>query len=316
MLVAVIMMFVVFSFTGLAVMNVAYLSQSTSFETVHNVKLQYALESEVNEALWRINNGPDTLVNLQSENLTIIWQPDNLILAVEMDRFQMETEVLLELTDLNHFDHAIATSETIIDNGYTPITEEEHSTREDFNFLPEVDLDFFMENALSISDRPEKTKKKNGMTILPDGIHVFTGNGITVEDIRINSGTLVFTGKNIRFRGDNHITAPRADSTGAMPALVFTNPQQVFEMYSDLGAETIIGAIYCAGEVDLQNGNLSGPVIARSVNLGDNINFLDTEYPEFYQWNDGFGNQTEYDFPKQIKRWKQNKWGKKAKALS
>jgi len=326
MLIAVIMIFVVFSFTGLAVMNVAYLSQTTSMETVTNIKLQYALESEVNQALWHINRGADSLVNIQTDDLTLTWQPENLTLAVEVDRFQMEAEVLLNLTDMHHFDHAIAVSETIEDNGYAPLTEEAHQVRENISFLPEVDLDFFMDNAISVSKKPEQTNSYNGKgkskgkgstssddIILADGIHVFTGNGITIQDLRLYSGTIVFTGKNIRFRGDNIIKAPQADSTGAMPALIFTHPQQTFEMYSDNEAETIIGAIYCAGEVELHNGNLSGPVIAKSVYLGDDINFLDTEYPLYYQWNDGFGDKNDYDFPKQIKRWKQTKWTRKAR---
>lgn len=318
MLVAVLMLFLVFSFTGVAVLNVAYLSQSTSMETVQNIKLQYALESSVNQALWHINNGADSLVNLKSDGLKLTWEPSLQVLAVNVDLFEMEAEVLLDLTTDMHFDHAISTSGEIDFNGYSPEVEENHQVRSGFNFLPEVDLDYFMDNAVSISKKPEKSKKdkkngypENGIT-LEDGIHVFTGNNITVEDIRLNSGTLVFTGKNISFRGDNIIRAPHADSTGAMPALIFTNPKQTFEMYSDNEAETIIGAIYCAGSIELHNGNLSGPVLANSVYLGANINFLDNENAGFYQWNHGFGDPEDYDLPKQIKRWNQKKWGKKA----
>ncbi len=194
-------------------------------------------------------------------------------------------------------------------------------------FLPEVDLDYFMDNAVSVSKKPVKPKKskkdkkkgkknKKGydddVIYLQDGIHVFTGNNIKVENIHLNSGTLVFTGKKISFRGDNVINAPAADSTGAMPALIFTHPKQNFEMYSDNEAETIIGAIYCAGSIELHNGNLSGPVLAKSVYLWDDINFLDAENPNYYQWNHGFGDREDYDFPKKIKRWNQKKWGKKA----
>lgn len=317
MLIAVLMIFVIFSYTGLGVLHISQLSQETAAETVQNVKIQYALESTVNEALWTINNGPDTLVNVQSDGLTLQWEPISMVLSVNVDMFEMENEVMLDLSDDMHFDHAIAAAETIEDNGYTPVTDDDRTVKSGFDFLPDVDLDYFLDNAVVVSNKPSKPKKKGKHSqaeelVLEDGIHVYTGNNITIEDVRLNSGTLVFTGKNIRFRGDNFIHAPEADSTGAMPALIFTDPRQDFEMYSDTEAETIIGAIYCAGSIELHNGNLSGPVLANSVYLGDDIHFLDNENPDFYQWNDGFGAQSDYDFPKQVKRWKKKKWGKKA----
>jgi len=75
MLVAVIMIFVVFSFTGVAVLNVSYLSSSSSIETIHNIKLQHEMESSINEALWIINSGTDSLVNVSSDGITTLWNP-------------------------------------------------------------------------------------------------------------------------------------------------------------------------------------------------------------------------------------------------
>jgi len=57
MLVAVIMMFLALSFTGVSVLNVSYLSRSASAETIENIKLQYQMESRINQALWQINTG-------------------------------------------------------------------------------------------------------------------------------------------------------------------------------------------------------------------------------------------------------------------
>ena len=314
MLVAVLMFFVVFSYTGVAVLNVSYLSFITSQETVDNIKLQYALENQVSEALWRINNGTDSLVNVSNGGITTIWEASSSVLTINVDMFEMESEILLDLSEDFHFTHGIATSEEIITNEYDPVLDEDHLVKDGFHFLPEVDLQYFIDHAVSISNKPDKFKKsgKHGdSNTLIDGIHVFTGNGITIEDLQLDSGTLVFTGKNIRFRGNNVIMAPPADSTGVHPALIFTNHLQTFEMYSDDGAETIIGAIYCRGSVELHNGNISGPVIANTVTLGDDINFLDDEHPEFYQWTHGFGEREDYDWPKRIKRWTNKKWNRK-----
>ena len=86
MLVAVLMLFVVFSFTGVAVLNVSYLSSANSAETVNNIKLQYATESSINEALWRINTGVDSLVNTNADGIVTLWDETTNILSVNVDK--------------------------------------------------------------------------------------------------------------------------------------------------------------------------------------------------------------------------------------
>ncbi|NQV29875.1 MAG: hypothetical protein HQ508_03215 [Candidatus Marinimicrobia bacterium] len=308
MLVAVLMVFVIFSFTGVAVLNVSYLSYSTSQETVNNIKLQYAVESTVNEALWRINTGVDSLVNNSNDGITTVWNASTNVLSVNIDKFQMESEILLDLSEDTHFDRGIAAEEAVSLSGYDPGLDDDKKVRGGFNFLPEADLQYFLDNATQIHSSSFKIWANN---TFPDGIHVFTGSYITLDDIRITSGTLVFTGHHINFWGTNIITAPEGDSTDTAPALIFTNANQDFEMYSNGGTETIIGAIYCKGDVTLHNGNVSGPVIARNVTLGSNIDFMDVEHSDRYRWTRGFGQRGHYDWPKQIGRWKNNKWSKK-----
>ncbi|NQT63373.1 MAG: hypothetical protein HQ556_10485, partial [Candidatus Marinimicrobia bacterium] len=41
------------------------------------------------------------------------------------------------------------------------------------------------------------------------------------------------------------------------------------------------------------------------------FNLLDAEHGDRYRWTKGFGNRSDYDWPKQIGRWKTTKWGKK-----
>ncbi|MBC8377318.1 MAG: hypothetical protein H8E26_14850 [FCB group bacterium] len=308
MLVAVLMIFVVFSFTGVAVLNVSYLSVATSAETVNNIKLQYATESSINEALWLINTGVDSLVNSDVDGIATVWDASLNILSVNVDKFQMETEILLDLSDDTHFDRGIAAEEAVTLDGYDPGLEEDNQVRGGFNFLPEADLQYFLDNATTVHTNSWKVWSNN---TFPDGIHVFTGNFIALSDIRITSGTLVFTGHNVSFWGDNEITAPAGDTTSTYPAVIFTNPDQDFDIYSQNGSETIVGAIYCKGNINIQNGNISGPVIGRNVTLNNHFNLLDAEHGDRYRWTKGFGNRSDYDWPKQIGRWKTNKWGKK-----
>ena len=308
MLVAVLMIFTIFSFTGVAVLNVSYLSNSNSMDTINNIKMQYATESSINEALWRINQGVDSLVNIDSDGISTLWNPTLNILSVNVDKFQMEAEISLDLSEDTHFDRAIAAEESVTLDGYVAEVDEERQVRSNFDFLPEADIQYFLDNATSIHTESFKTWKDN---TFPDGIHVFTGYFIKIEDIRINSGTLVFTGHHITLLGDNIITAAPGDTSATNAALIFTNPDQNYTAYSAGGNETITGAIYCKGNINLQTGNISGPIMAKNVTLNNNFNLLDNENTDRYRWTKGFGVRNGYDWPKQIDRWKTKKWNKK-----
>jgi len=308
MLIAVLMIFVVFSFTGVAVLNVSYLSSENSAETVKNIKLQYAVESSVNKSLWRINTGADSLVNISMDGVTTLWDASNMILSVNVDKFQMESEILLDLSEDTHFDRGIAAEETVTLDGFDAGLEEEHEVRGNFDFLPEADIQWFLDNATKIHTESWKVWNNN---TFPDGIHVFTGNYIALDDIRITSGTLVFTGHHVSFWGDNDITAPEGDSTATYPAIVFTHPDQNFDIYSNSGNERITGAIYCKGNIDVYNGDISGPIIGKNVTLNNNFDLQDEFHPNRYRWTKGFGHKHNYDWPKQIGRWKIHKWAKK-----
>ncbi|MBC8193293.1 MAG: hypothetical protein H8E18_12990 [FCB group bacterium] len=328
MLVAVLMMFVVFSFTGVAVLNVAYLSTSTSTETVNNIKLQYAMESSINESLWRMNNGPDSLININTNGIETSFDPLLNILSVKVDKFQMESEILLDLSEDTHFDRALASDETINTNGYETNVDEENRSRF-FTFLPEVDIDYFTDNAVAI--HPESFHKFEGGKgkgkhsdddEMADGIHIFTGSYIEFKNMNLANHTLVFTGRYIDFTDRNNIDAPLpADSADAMPALVFTNPDNYFEIEAEgkhyEKEDVIIGAIYTAGTIVLKKGQVSGPIVGNAISLEpgedfeNHINFRDTEHPHHYRWHKGFKGKKHYDWPKQIGRWKTKSWKKK-----
>ncbi len=320
MLVAVLMLFVVFSFTGVAVLNVSYLSSATSQETVNNIKLQYAMESSVNESLWRINTGTDSLVNNTVDGITTVWDASSNVLSVNVDMFEMESEILLDLSEDTHFDRSISAVEEIVDNGNTVNADEERQSRS-FDFLPEVDLQYFLDNAVAIHNQSWHEWDTEDLT--EEGIHVFTGSLITLRDIELDNSTLVFTGRHVFLRGENVIRAPLpVDSLDADPAIVFTNPRTNFYVsegwnrwgHNESPGDHIEGAIYCAGNIYLRNGTLTGPIVGKMVSLDDQFNFLDTEYNTYYRWTKGFGHKHNYDWPKQIGRWKHSKWNRKHNA--
>lgn len=329
MLVAVLMVFVIFSFTGVAVLNVSYLSSSTSMETVQNIKLQYEMESKINEALWRINTGVDSIVNYSSGGTTINWDSQLNILSVGIDNFNMESEVLLDLSEDTHFDRALASDATINTNNFDTDIAEENSSRF-FTFMPEVDLDYFTDNAVAVHSnwfkRWDGDAEHEDDEAFAEGIHIFTGSFIELRDMNLNNCTLVFTGVFVSFSNTNTISAPvPADSADAMPALVFTNPNNRFyvdaEGSSNQKEDIINGAIYTAGTIILKKGELSGPIVGNTISLEDDydysndIRFKDSEHPWFYRWTSGFKNKSHYDWPKQIGRWKTKTWKKKHHAV-
>lgn len=305
MLVAVIMAFVVLSFTGVAVLDVSYNSRAASMETIDNIKVQYLVESSVNEALWRINTGVDSLVNSDADGIVTVWNADTQTLTISVDTLSTSTQISLDLSEDTHFDRGIAAEGNVTLNGNDPGLSDTRKLRSNFQFMPEVDLQYFLDNAVSVHTEAFKYYSNN---TFPDGIHVFTGNYLTVDDIRLVSGTMVFTGHHITFRNNNQITAPPADSTGAYAALIFTNPNQDFNLYSPNSNETILGAIYCAKTVTLTNGYVSGPILGHDVIVAADFNMLDSEHPEYYQWTHGFGDENNYDWPKQVDHWLVEKW--------
>lgn len=302
MLVAVIMFFVVLSFTGVAVLDISYTSSSTSMETVNNVKLQYAMESVVNESLWLINNSADSLINSDADGITRVWDESSQALTITINKFNSESTVRLDLSEDNHFRHGISTNDNIYLNDNTTGISSAYQIRSDFQFLPEVDLQYFIDNATQVYEQSDYTW--NNKTFA-SGIHVFTGDNLSFKKAKLNQGTFVFTGQNIDFNGPTNITAP-ADINGVSPALVFANPAQQFVLNHK--KVTILGAIYCANTIELTSGTVSGPVIARGVSLNRDFDFLDTEYNEYYQWNHGFGETDDYDWPKQVGRFTST-WG-------
>jgi len=306
MLVSVIMIFLVLSFTGVAVLDISYSSRTASQETVDNIEVQYALESEINESLWQINSGEDSTVNCEEDGFIINWNADTKVLIISVDTLGVLAEISLNLSEDTHFQRGMASCAGIETNGYDTGIEEENRIRS-FDFLPTVDLQYFVDHAVKVHNGNENAWKDDFLA--NEGIHIFTGNNISIDSVSVNNSTLVFTGKGITFTGTNTIKAPvPVDSADALPALVFVDPDNDFIINEN---DHIEGAIYCAGQLTIESAALTGPIIADFISLNDDIDILDSEFNEYYRWTLGFGDQDDYDWPKQIGRWKTNTWSKK-----
>jgi len=305
MLVGVLMIFLVFSFTGVAVLNVSYLSNSNSMETTKNIRLQYEIESRINESLWRINAGVDTLVNYSIDGATVLWDPQLSILSVDVQRFDMEAEILLDLGDDTPFSSAIASNHPINFDAYVAEAEESHAIQQ-FDVMPVVDYGWYLTNNPIIHHGNQESWKESDLN--QEGIHIFLGNNLNVSNLNLENSTLVFLGNDILFSSNNIIKAPvPTDSSDAQPAIVFMNPYTSLTIAEGTQVE---GAIFCAGRLYLENATLSGPVVADRVTLTDDIQFIDSLHPHYYRWNKGFGEKNDYDWPKHVDRWTTAKWNK------
>ena len=299
MLVAVLMVFVVFSFTGVAALNVSQLSNSTLSGTSQNIKLQYELESRINKAMWRINSGKDQFVNLSSEGTKVEWDSQHHVLSVGVEAFNMQSEAQLDLSVKTPFMNALASKSRINTFWYDADIEEEHPIQQ-FDVLPTIDPAYFILNRAVIHDGDQSEWTKESLQI--EGIHIFLGNNLEISGLNLDNSTLLFLGDNISFSGSNSIKAPiPVDDLKAVPAMVFMDPHTKFTLKYGTHIE---GAIFCAGHLNVENATLTGPVVANSVTLTGNVDFIDDEHPEYYRWTEGFGNMHDYDWPKRVKNWK------------
>jgi len=305
MLIAVLMVFVIFSFTSVANLSIAYIANSSSTGTTQNIKQLYEMESQINEALWRINSGPDDLVNVSSEEATIIWDSQHNTLSIGTETYKVRSEVQLDLSTDTPFSSAIASRTPIDMNGYFADVEDEHPLQQ-VDQLPAIDPSYFIINRAVIHHSDQTTWSEKSLQV--EGIHIFLGNNLEISGLNLVNSTLIFLGDNISFRGSNNIKAPApVNSLAALPAVVFMNPHINFTLRYGTHIE---GAVFSAGHLDIENAKLTGPVVANSVTLTGNVDFIDDAHPEYYRWQEGFGNMDSYDWPKHLKRLKSTQWNK------
>ncbi len=298
-IVAIMITAVIFSATGLGVLNLATIVNLDTQTAVEKVRDQVEVESFANVALWRINTGGDNLGSYSAGDLTATFDSTSQKLSVIKSDGDEQTGLVLSLEEDHHFKRAVATSGTFYTQGNTVSPEPQHQVRSQVGFLPTVDINYFMNIADEIHYDNSRTFRDWDLS---EGVHVFEGNNLIFESVDLENTTLVFTGTNIDFWKHNVI---KADEGGDMPALVFTNPNSDFTFYGYWSTyrDEIEGAIYSAGTIRMYNGILSGPVVARTAVLERSMNFTDDEHGEYYQWQNGFGAYEDYDWPKQVQEW-------------
>ena len=292
---------VVFSVTGLGVMNLALLVNLDTQEAVQTTETQLDIESNTNIALWRLNSGDDSLGTYTDGDFSSVYDSTAMTLTITMTTDTDTSGYLLTLEEDYHFQRSIASMNSIQWNSHTIGEEPEHRPRENFEFLPQVDLSYWLSIADTIFSANSRLYHDWD---LMEGILIFTGSSPKFDDVDLENTTMVFTVPGvIDFRHSNTIKAAYTDST-IYPALVFTDSTSTIT-FND-GAhdqDHIEGAIFSLGTITLEKGEFSGPIVGREVIVKKNLDFLDDEYSEYYGWPQGFGNFKSYDWPKQIIKW-------------
>ncbi len=298
-IVAIMITAVIFSATGLGVLNLAAIVNLDTQTAVQKVQDQVEVESFANIALWRVNTGGDNLGTYSSGDLTATFDSTTKKLSIIKSVGDERTGLILSLEEDHHFNRAVATAGTFYTNGKTVNPEPQHQIRSQIGFLPQVDLQYFVDHAVEIHFDNSRYYHDGDLS---EGINVFMGSDLIFERVEMENTTLVFTGTNINFWKKNII---KADEDGDLPALVFTNPNSDFSFWGFWSSyrDEIEGAVYSAGTVRLYNGTLSGPVVAQTAILSYNMDFTDDENGVYYQWPKGFGSYSDYDWPKQIQEW-------------
>ena len=300
-IVAIMVTAVVFSVTGLGVLNLATLVNLDTQNAIEKVQSQIEVESLTNVALWRINTGADSLGSFSSGNATSNYDTTTMVLRVEINSEGDTSGFKLSLEEDSHFKRAVGTASSIdYNDGKTVSEEDAHRMRAYMGFLPEVDLDYFVDNAANVSWMDDEHIHDEDVV---EGINVFHGNHLDIHNIDVENATLVFTGYDIQLKDDVIIKAPIVGGS-PLPALVFL--WDGLDTHFDQGWNDEIhieGAIYSVGHVRLHEGEYSGPVVANTARICRDIDILDDEYSEYYEWNLGFGEYEDYDWPKQIREW-------------
>jgi len=300
-IVAIMITAVIFSATGLGVLNLATIVNLDTQTAVQTVQDQVEVESFSNVALWRVNVGGDSLGNFSVGDISATYDSSSMKLTILKTNGDETSGLILDLEEDSHFDRAVAT-ESYIDYNYGKTASEEpnHQLRQDIGFLPQVDMAYLVANAAQeIWLWNEHIHDED----IVEGINIIHARYLDIHNIDQENVTLVFTGYDIQPKDDVKLKAPIVDGV-PLPAIILTNTSNNTHFDQGYGDEIHIeGAIYSAGHIRLHEGEFTGPVIARTARICRDIDMLDDGGSQYYAWNLGFGDYEDYDWPKQIQEW-------------
>ena len=300
-IVAIMITAIIFSATGLGVLNLAATVNLDTQTAVHTVQDRIEVESYANVALWRVNAGGDSLGNFSVGNVSAAYDSTLQRLTVIKTTDEETSGLILDLEEDSHFKRAVATQYGIDFNGGKTISEEPvHQLRHDMEFLPQVDMAYLVANA---AQEVWLWNEHIHNDDIVEGINIFHGSYLDIHNVDKENVTLVFTGYDIQPKDDVKLKAPIIGGV-PLPALILTNAYNDTHFDQGYGDKIHIeGAIYSAGHVRLHEGEFTGPVVARTARICRNIDMLDDDGSEYYAWNLGFGSYDDYDWPKQIQEW-------------
>lgn len=283
--------FVIFSLTGMAALSLAAHYRIESVKTKQAKMVDLNMESVLNEALWRLNSGADSLANFSRDGVTSSFDENTRTLTVS--GYGKTLTVTLE--DMHPFNHGVAYRDEIDTSSYSVTLLEGHGMRQ-FPFLPQVDTSYYMSNAVAVYNA-----NTDFDSIMTPGIHFATKNVFLKQGASLE-GTLVVMGK-LKVVGTDVTLQAVPDSNGVyLPALI------VADSTADISTTPgiiIRGPIYSSGPFDMKGGTLTGPLVGTEIQLSQKLDINDLSNEKYYGYPAGFGDVTAYDWPKRILK---NSW--------
>ncbi|MCF7801996.1 MAG: hypothetical protein K9N34_08250 [Candidatus Marinimicrobia bacterium] len=283
--------FVIFSLAGMAALSLAAHFRLESVKSKQAKTFDLKIESVLNEALFRLNAGPDSLANFTRDGVTSAFDDNSQTITIS--GYGKTLTVTLE--DMHPFNHGVAFRDDIDTSSYSVTLLEGHGIRQ-FPFLPEVVTSYYMSNAVAVYNANTAFD-----SVMTPGIHFATKNVFLKQGAYLE-GTLVVMGK-LKVVGTEVTLQAVPDSNGIyLPALI------VADSTADISTTPgiiIRGPIYSSGPFDMKGGTLTGPLVGVDITLSQKLDINDLSNEKYYKYPPGFGDVTAYDWPKRILK---NSW--------
>jgi len=282
--------FVIFSLVGMGTLILAGFSRSNSENQVTSKKIDYEMESILNIAQWRMNHGNDSLANYSENNISVTFNNSTNILSA-MSTVDTTKKISITLKHDFPFNHGVAYLTETDTSKNSIATLPNHGIKQ-FNVWPDLDIDYYRNNAVKIYTSVEKFD-----SIMEPGIHFVESGTVRLNNGTSLNGTLVILGK-LKIVGSNiTLSAQMQPDSTYLPALI------VADSTADVStspAINIYGAVFSSGPLSIKGGNLTGPLVATTMRLSANLNINDQANDKYYHWPHGFGNIDNYDWDKEI----------------
>ncbi len=270
--------FIVISLTSLAFFKLTGDTRIKVVNINHKSQNQYAVESAINLALWRINSIADTAGNFNYDSVYSSFHDSTMTLSVMTDRWGFHYNVSIVL-DYDHAFNNMFYTTTMIDTSDPSINI--FSSNNEFQLadsLPALDTTYYLANAVSIYN--------NGAIFndtLTPGIHYIRGGDTELKNNSYLEGTLVVLGV-LKVVGTNvHLKAGRDSSGAFLPALIVVDSVTT----TDITNITVEGAIICYGHFALKNGTITGPFIGNDLEVQNSLTIDDGGSDQYYTYYPG-----------------------------